>query len=126
MEQFIYTCADLEGTSAVQPCHAESGGVSGLLLHHRSGRRSCVGQVHLARLLAALEVDAAPGLSMRFSKSEEGYPYVESIAMVPEDGDGSDGSLIVQWSGLLEWWVSPWQCKIHYCGRTSPPTCRRP
>jgi hypothetical protein len=127
-DDIMYTYADLEGTCAVQPCYGASGGVSGLMLHDRDGRRFCVGEVHLGRMEAALEVGTASGMSFYFSMFKGRYPYVHRIEMMGQEGDGSgdngidgDGSITVQWSGLLEWWVSDRQCKLHYLDQTSPP-----
>lgn len=123
LEEYHYTSATLDDITMVTPSLHQIGGTSvitGLLFHHSNAHTSCVGQVRLDSLGCRFEVDSC--LWLGFASTIIGGPCVIKATNSPP----SDDSLIwlpLPCRGLLEWWFSFRQCKLHLEGRESPAIC---
>lgn len=128
MEEYFYTSATLDGIATVTPSLHQLGGkrgtlvITGLLLHHPDGHTSCVGQVRIDSLGCRFDVDSC--LWLGFASGPMGGPcVVTATSCLPSTSDDSLTWLALPCRGLLEWWFSTRQCKLHHEGRESPATC---
>ncbi|KAL2174926.1 uncharacterized protein P884DRAFT_207934 [Thermothelomyces heterothallicus CBS 202.75] len=128
-EDYYYTSAALDGITAVTPSLQQIGGTSvitGLLLHRSNEHTSCVGQIRLDSLGCPLEVGTSQRLWLGFlSTTMGGYCMTRAATSRPTDIRALTW-LALPFSGLLEWWFSYRQCRIHHEGQASPETCRVP
>ena len=131
-EDYYYTAAVLDGVTAINPSLHQIGGTSvitGLLLHRSNEHTtSCVGQIRPHYLGCRLEVGTSQGLWLGFlSMTTGGYCVTRAATSRPTDTHHDALTwLALPYSGLLEWWFSNRQCRIHHGGQASPETCRVP
>ncbi|KAL2017479.1 hypothetical protein VTK56DRAFT_2075 [Thermocarpiscus australiensis] len=105
--------------------------ITGLLLHrskaHRSNpRTSCVGQIRLDSLGSSLEIGTSHTLWLQFSPTKMGGYCVTVAATSPPSDIHAPNWLALPCSGLLEWWFSFRQCRVHHKDQVSPETTMIP
>jgi hypothetical protein len=127
-EDYYYTSAALDDVAVVIPCRRQIAGtevITGLLLRDASGHTSCVGQVRLDSLGDPIEVPVHPPqkLGFSFSSTKWGGHSVSGVVVAPPSEMEGTTWLVLPFRGLLEWWFSFRQCKIHHEGQESPQTC---
>lgn len=124
LEAYCYTSATLDDITMVTPSLHQIGGMSvitGLLFHHFNAHTSCVGQVRLNSLGCRFKVDNC--LWLGFASTIMGGPCVIRATEFPPSDADSLTWLALPRRGLLEWWFSYRQCKIHHQKQESPATC---
>lgn len=122
-EGYFYTSATLDGITMVTPSLHHIAGtpiITGLIFHHSNEHTSCVGQVRLNSLGRRFDIDSC--LWLGFASTDIGGPSVIRATNSPSSDD-SLTLLALPCHGLLEWWFSFRQCKLHHQGRESPTIC---
>ncbi|KAL2258767.1 hypothetical protein VTK26DRAFT_7790 [Humicola hyalothermophila] len=126
LQNYYYTSAILDDITTVTPSWHQIEGISvitGLLFHSsNNAHTSCVGQVRLDSLGCPFEVSNPRELWLGFAFVVGGPCVVRATESRPSDAQSLTW-LALPCQGLLEWWFSWRQCKIHHQGRESPPTC---
>lgn len=131
-EFYYYTSAALDGVTTVTPSMHQVAGTSviiGLLLHDSNApTTSCVGQIRLDSLGCPLEVGASQRLWLGFLSMRTGGHCVAKVATSPpSDIDAYTLTwLALPYHGMLEWWFSHRQCRVHHGGQASPATTTVP
>ncbi len=126
LEEYYYTSATIDDITMVTPSWYQIGEMSvitGLLFHHSNAHTSCVGQVRLDSLGGPFEVGKSRELWLGFASTIMGGPCViRATESLPSDAHSLTW-LALPCRGLLEWWFSFRQCKVHHQERESPTTC---
>lgn len=128
VEDSYYSSVAFDDIETVTPSRLQIGGVSGitgLLFQHANAHTSCVGQVRLDSLGSPFEVGNSQELWLGFGSPSMGGPCViQAPASPPPDEENAPELtwLALPCRGLLEWWLSFRQCKIHHESRESPAT----
>lgn len=126
-EEYYYTSAALDDVTRVTPSLHQIGAtlvITGLLLHRSNARTSCVGQIRLDSLGRPLEVGTSQRLWLGFSSTTMGGCCVTGAATSRPSDIYALKWLALPYSGLLEWWFSFRQCRVHHEGQVSPATTR--
>ncbi|KAH6856152.1 hypothetical protein B0I37DRAFT_366685 [Chaetomium sp. MPI-CAGE-AT-0009] len=128
-EDYYYTSATLDGVTIVTPSLHQIGGmpvITGLLLHYPKGHTSCVGQIRLDSLGSPLEVGTCQKRWLGFSSTPMGGHCVTGAATFRPPDIHASSWLALPYNGLLEWWFSYRQCRIHHEDQANPETCTVP
>ncbi|KAL2159726.1 hypothetical protein VTH06DRAFT_2295 [Thermothelomyces fergusii] len=125
-EPYYYSSAHLDGVSLVTPslaCIGDTSVITGLLLRHSNKHTSSVGQVRLDSLGPPFKVRPSDRLYLGLLETNMGGHCVVIAATSRPSDTRSIVWLDLPWHGLLEWWFSYRQCKIHHGNKSSPDTC---
>jgi len=125
-EDYLYMTARVDNVVHVRLCRDKTGSViTGLVFEYTDGHQDSVGRIRLDCLEEPAMIDISQKMWLRTFRCTEEYPQVVDAGFSPiaNSGGNTGGEyLYIMWHGVLDWWVSLHQCKLHYIGQTSLST----